>query len=341
MKLALIGFGTVGQGLAELLRDRASSLHQEYGFAATLTAVATRRRGTLCHPDGLDPAALLTAIGRGSLDHYPNAPGLARGLDVPGVISASGADVLVEASPTDLITGQPALDYCRAAFDAGLHVVLANKGPIALAYDELRARATRGGRRLGFEATVMAGTPVLALALDALAGCRVLAARGILNGTTNYILTQMEAGLPYAEALAQAQALGYAEADPSADVDGWDAAGKALILARVVFGGAFALADMRVQGIASLTPADIAAARAAGERWKLVAEVTPDGGSVGPLRLPLTDQLANVAGTANAVTYTTDLLGAVTLTGPGAGRLQTAFGLLADLLAIHKNSRKS
>lgn len=340
MRLALVGFGTVGQGLAEILRDRADELRQRHGLDARLVAVATRRRGTLCCPAGLDPAALLEAAARGSLAHYPAAPGLARDLDVPALLRASGAEALVEASPTDLTTGQPALDYCRAAFDAGLHVVLANKGPVALAYDELRARASQAGRRLGFEATVMAGTPALRLALDALAGCRVLAARGILNGTTNYILTQMEAGLPYADALAQAQALGYAEADPTADVDGWDAAGKALILARVVFGSPLTLADLRVEGIAGLTPADIAAARAAGERWKLVAEVTPEGGCVGPLRLPLSDPLAGVAGTTNAVTYSTDLLGPVTLVGPGAGRLQTAFGLLADLLEIHKNSDK-
>ena len=337
MKLALVGFGTVGQGLAELLRDRAADLRERYGFEAALVAVATRRRGTLCAPAGLRPDALLQAAARGSLEHYPDTLGLVRGLDVPALIRASGADALVEASPTNLTSGQPALDYCRAAFDAGLHVVLANKGPLALAYDNLRARAARAGRGLGFEATVMAGTPTLRLALDALAGCRVLAARGILNGTTNYILTQMEGGLPYADALAQAQALGYAEADPTADVDGWDAASKALILARVVFGSPLTLADMAVQGIAALTPADLEAARAAGERWKLVAQVTPEGGSVGPLRLPLADPLAGVSGTTNAVTYTTDLLGAVTLSGPGAGRLQTALGLLADLLHIHKN----
>ena len=340
MRLALIGFGTVGQGLVEILRDRADELRQRHGLDARLVAVATRRRGTLCCPAGLDPAALLAAAAHGSLAHYPDTPGLVRDLDVFALLRASGADALVEASPTNLTTGQPALDYCRAAFDAGLHVVLANKGPVALAYDELRARARQAGRRLGFEATVMAGTPALRLALDALGGCRVLAARGILNGTTNYILTQMETGRSYADALAQAQALGYAEADPTADVDGWDAAGKALILARVVFGSPLTLADLRVEGIADLTPADIAAAHAAGARWKLVAEVTPEGGCVGPLRLPLSDPLAGVGGTANAVTYSTDLLGPVTLVGPGAGRLQTACGLLADLLEIHENSHK-
>jgi homoserine dehydrogenase len=338
MKLALIGFGTVGQGLAELLRDRAADLRDRYGFSPALVAVATGRHGTLCCPAGMDADALLRAAARGSLDHYPGAPGLTRGLDVLALLNASGADTLVEASPTDFRTAQPALDYCRAAFDAGLHVVLANKGPLALAYDDLRAQAAQAGRQLAFEATVMAGTPALRLALDGLAGCHIQAARGILNGTTNYILTQMEAGLPYADALAQAQALGYAEADPSADVDGWDAAGKALILARALFGSAFTLADLCVEGIAALTPADIDAARAAGERWKLIAHVTPEGGSVGPARLPLADPLAGVSGTTNAVTYTTDLLGAVTLIGPGAGRQETAAGLLADLLRIHENS---
>lgn len=341
MKLVLIGFGTVGQGLAEILRDRAAALSQEQGFSASLAAVATLRRGTLYHPAGLEPAALLDAIAQGHLDHYPDTPGLVRGWDALRLIRESGADTLVETSYTDLKTARPALDYCRVAFDAGMHVVLANKGPVALAFDELRAHAQRVGRGLGFEATVMAGTPALRLALDALAGCRITQVRGILNGSTNYMLTRMESGLSYDDAAAEARALGYLEADPSADVDGWDAAGKALILARALFGRALTLDEMRVQGIRGITQADIDTARAAGRRWKLVVRLSPEGGSVGPELLPLDDPLAGASGTTNAVTYTTDLLGDVTLVGPGAGRLETAFGLLADLLALNRNFRNA
>jgi homoserine dehydrogenase len=250
------------------------------------------------------------------------------------LIRQGAADVVVEASNTDLNTGLPALDYCRAALDSGKHVVLANKGPIAVAYAELAAQAQRANKQLLFEATVMAGTPSLRLGMSALAGCKIEAARGILNGTTNYILTQMENGMDYAEALSQAQQLGYAEADPTADVEGWDAASKVIILGAALFGEEWTLADMSVTGISHLTAADIEAARAAGERWKLIASATADGGKVEPLRLPISDPLANIAGATNAITYTTDLLGAVTLVGPGAGQVATGFGLLADLLAI-------
>jgi len=341
MKLALIGFGTVGQGLAEILRDKGAELKRQYDFTADIVAVATQTRGSLYHPDGLDARDLLVAIQKGHLDHYPDVPDLTRNWDALTIIRQSNADVLVESSHTNLQTAQPALDYCYAAFDSGKHVVLANKGPVALAYAELKERARRAGKRLLFEGTVMAGTPAIRLAMEALAGCTIHEARGILNGTTNYILTQMETGMRYADALAEAQRLGYAEADPSGDVDGWDAAGKVIILAAALFNKKLTFADLSVTGISGIGEADVAAAKAAGEKWKLIARVTPEGGSVAPARVPLSDPLAAVAGATNAIIYTTDLLGDVTLVGAGAGRLQTGFALLSDLLAIARDDNRA
>lgn len=340
MKILLIGAGTVGQGLLEILRDKAADLHEKYGFHPVVVGVATRSRGTLYHPAGLDPAALLTALVQGSFGAYPESNGLQRSQDIPALIRACGADVMVEATHTNLETAQPALDYCRTALDAGQHLVLANKGPIALAYHELTETAKKAGKLVRFEGTVMAGTPSLTLAMEALAGCTIYEARGILNGTTNYILTQMAQGMAYAEALAQAQALGYAEADPTADVDGWDAAGKVLILAAALYGKKMALSDLAVTGITQITPEDIATAQHAGECYKLIARISPDSGSVSPQRIPLTDPLAVVSGATNAITFQTDLMGDVTLVGAGAGRLQTGFALLADLLAIDRQDKK-
>lgn len=336
MKLALIGFGVVGQGLAEVLRDRAEALQKDYGFHAMVTAVATQRRGSLFHPQGLDVQALLDAVTQGHLDHYPEAPGLQRNWNALQLLRESGADVMVEATHSNFKDAQPALGHCHAALESGMHIVLANKGPVALAYADLAQRARKARKIIGLEATVMAGTPSIRLALEALSGCQIREARGILNGTTNFILTEMEKGMSYGDALALAQKLGYAEADPSADVDGWDAAGKALILAAALFGSRLTLADMQVTGIGGITLDEIAAAQQAGERWKLIARVTPDGGSVQPIRLPVTDPLAHIGGATNAITYVTDLLGSITLSGPGAGRQQTGFGLLADLLAIQR-----
>lgn len=336
MKIAMIGFGTVGQGFAQILRDKADDLCERYGFSAKIVAVYTRSRGSLVHPHGLDLTALLDAIAAGSLDRYPDAEGLERGWDALRIARDSNADVLVEVSPTNLQTGQPALDLCMAALDSGKHVVLANKGPVAVAYRELVLKAEAAGRQFLFEGTVMAGTPSLRLAREALAGCTISEVRGIVNGTTNYILTQMEAGMGYAEALQQAQDIGYAEADPTADVDGWDAAGKAIILAQALFGVKFTFDQMSVRGISQLTAQDIADATAAGERWKLIAHVTPQSASVQPMRIPATHPLAGVSGGTNALTLTTDLMGEITLIGAGAGGIQTGFGVLSDLLAINR-----
>ncbi len=329
MDIILIGFGGVSKGLTQILLDKAADLRNRYNFEARIVGVATRSHGTLYRPNGLDLDALLTSI-----ESYPDQPGLIRDWDTMRLVQDSKADVMVEASPTNLQTGQPALDLCRAAFESGKHVVLANKGPVAVAYDELQARAKSAGKLLRFEATVMAGTPSIRLGMQALAGCTVSSVRGIFNGTTNYMLTQMEGGMSYAEALAKAQALGYAEADPTADVDGWDAAGKGIILAAVIFGKKLTLDQMDVSGIRSVTQADIAAAQAAGERIKLIVEVTAAGGKVAPTRLPANHPLASVSGVTNAITYVTDLLGEVTLIGKGAGGVQTGFGILSDLLEI-------
>ena len=247
---------------------------------------------------------------------------------------------MVEASISDLETGQPATDYCLAALASGKHLVLANKGPVALAYEKLMTRAQQAGKQLRFESTVMAGTPSLQLALEALAGCTITRVQGILNGTTNYILTEMAKGMSYQDALAQAQQLGYAEADPTADVGGWDAAGKVLILrANALFGANLTMSDLGVQGITDITLEAIQTAQAADECWKLIATATPDGGSVQPVRIPLSNPLASVMGATNAITIETDLLGAVTLVGAGAGRLETGYGLLADLLAISRRNK--
>ncbi|MFP4323327.1 MAG: homoserine dehydrogenase [Anaerolineales bacterium] len=331
MNIALIGFGAVGQGLTDILAEDPT-------LPVRIVGVAGRRKGSLYRAEGLAPRALLAAAAAGDFGTYPAAPGLQRGLAVADLITQGAVDAVVEITPTDIDTAQPALDYCRAALEAGKHLVTANKGPAALAWDELHTLATARGLGLGIEGTVMSGTPALRLGAEALRGMGVTAVRGILNGTSNYILTQMEAGLAYADALAEAQRLGYAETDPTADVEGHDAAAKVVILANVVLGAALRPADVALKGITSLTPDDIAAAAAEGYRWKLIGsvEVGERGlvARVAPERLPLDDPLASVSGANNAVTFQTRWLGPVTLVGAGAGRRETGAALLADLLHI-------
>ena len=336
-RLALVGFGAVGQGLAQLLRDYGDQLAQRYGAALRLVAVCTRSRGSLYDADGLDPAVLLDAMLR--TGHLRELPGQT-GLGVLDLIERRAADVLVEASPTDLATGEPATSYIRAAIASGIHAVTANKGPVALHFAELRRAAAVAGVYFGFEGTVMSGTPALRLALSDLAGCEITELRGIVNGTTNYILTQMERGHDYAAALAEAQQLGYAEADPAGDVEGHDAAAKALILANVLMDANLGLGDVERTGIIGVTREMVAEASAASERWKLLAHIRREGrrvrASVAPARLSLGHPLAGVGGVTNALTITTDLLGDVTLIGPGAGSAATGFALLSDILALHR-----
>jgi len=335
-RLALIGFGSAGQGLAQILRDHADALARRYGVELRIVAICTHSRGSLYEADGLDPATLLEAIKHEG--HLRNLSGL-RDWSPLDMIEQANADILVELSPTDLTTGEPATSHMCAALERGMHAITANKGPIALHLTKLRRLASDAQLYLGYEGTVMSGTPALRLGWSDLAGCEVIELRGIVNGTTNYILTRMEGGMSYADALAEAQHLGYAEADPTGDVEGYDAAAKAVILANVLMDARLGLADVERAGITTLTRDTIEAARASGERWKLIARVWRDGdqirASVQPTRLPISHPLASAGGATNALTLTTDLLGDVTIIGPGAGGAATGFAIISDILALH------
>ncbi|MDT8436175.1 MAG: homoserine dehydrogenase [Gemmatimonadota bacterium] len=339
-RLALVGFGTVGQGFAEILRDHAPRLLEQSGASFRITGVADARLGSVHDPAGFEPDALLAAARSG--DGFANLPAADRGWDGATLAARGEADVLVELSWTDLETGEPATSHVRAALEAGKHVVTTNKGPVALHWAELSALAAERGLEIGVEGTVMSGTPAVGLGLHLLRGADVRAVRGILNGTCNYILTRMEAGLAYADALAEAQEKGYAEADPAGDVEGFDAAGKVVILANVLMGVPLRMADVDRTGISGLSPADIEAAAGAGERWKLIGSLARTAGGVeakvAPERVPLAHPLAGVGGAVNAVTFETGLLGDVTLVGPGAGRLETGYSVLVDLLEIHRTT---
>ncbi len=338
VRLGLIGFGNVGQGFAQILRDFGQDYARKYGIQFTIIAINDARLGSLYAPEGLAPGALLEHVGRsGSLK---GMAGEKPGWDALALIRESGADAIVELSYTNLQTGEPAASHIAEALGRGQHVVTTNKGPVALHYARLAALAQLHGVQLGVEGTVMSGTPTLRLGRELLAPAGILSVQGILNGTTNFILTRMEAGAAYPQALAEAQALGYAEADPTGDVEGFDAAGKVVILANLLLGAGIGMADVDRQGITQLTPADIASAHAAGERWKLIGalETGPGGlkASVSPMRLPLANPLAGVSGATNAILFHTRLLGDVTLIGPGAGRLETGYAIVEDLLTIYK-----
>lgn len=339
LRLSLVGFGVVGQGFAELLASKHAYLEQNFGVDVTLVGVANARHGFIYREDGLYIPTLLELIAK----QHPltEHAGIAHWDSALEGLRATSADVLVEATPTNLHDAEPGMSHIRMALSKGMHVVTANKGPVALAATELFTLARQHGVQLRVESTVMSGTPVLSTIREGMAGARVYAIRGILNGTTNYILSAMASGRDYAEALADAQARGYAETDPSADVEGYDAVAKTMILAALVFDHPLRPEQVARQGITTISREQIQAALDQRKRIKLIAslrlytsneEETLEA-RVEPTALPLTDPLARVDGVMNALAIQADSLSEVTIIGPGAGRMQTGQGLLADVLA--------
>lgn len=340
LKLALIGFGVVGQGLCEILVESEQDLKDRYGFEYSIVAICDKLKGSVYNPDGLDTKQLLKLVQEtGSIEGYQGAT--ETGWDALTTIEKSNANTIIEASWTDVQTGEPALSHIRTALKLGKHVTMTNKGPVALAAAELIELAKQNNAQFKFEGTVLAGTPAINLCMNNLAGAGIHKIQGILNGTTNYILCEMEKGLDYEAALKQAQELGYAEADPSGDVEGWDALGKVVIMSNMVLNYPLTKDAVEREGITGITSDDIKQAAAEGKRYKLIATMTvnDDGsvtGSVKPEKLPLSHPLAGVSGPTNALTFQTKYVEDVTIMGPGAGKLATGFALLADLLEINR-----
>jgi homoserine dehydrogenase len=328
----------VVQGLSELLLQKKDELSRDHGLDVTVVGISDMLKGSVYASDGLDLARALEAAKSGDLKALPNQfDG-----DALAMIDTAEADMMVEATYTDIKTGEPATSHIRAAMTKGMHVTTTNKGPVALFLRELTDLAQEKGVRFYYEGTVISGTPLLNLIRDTLAGSHITEIKGILNGTTNYILSEMEQGQPYDAVLKTAQELGYAEAVPDADVLGWDALAKITILANAVFGVDAKPDAFTCKGITEITGEAIADAKARGKRFKLIGHLKRSGdgieGSVAPQEMDLTHPLAGVMGATNAVTISTDTLGDVTIVGPGAGRVETGYSALIDI--IHAGGRR-
>jgi homoserine dehydrogenase len=342
-KVGLIGCGTVGQGLLEILDRKREHLRDVFDFETRLVAVSDKLKGSLVVPEGIDIRKLLGLLAEGkSINTYSDPKKLKVEVSDPlDMIEKTDADIIAELSYTDIKTGEPATGYIRKALRTGKHVVTSNKGPAALHYRDLADLARKNGLQFRIEGTVMSGTPVFHLCESGLAGNDIREVKGILNGTTNFILSKMEQdGMEYSDALMLAQKLGYAEADPTADVEGFDALAKIVILSNVLLGGSVRTSEVQRTGISGISKADVEAAKAAGFRYKLIARTMKRDGkieaSVAPQKLPLSDPLAGVMGAQNALTFDTDLMGKITIQGAGAGKIETGYSILSDMLAIHR-----
>ena len=302
-----------------------------------ITGVATRKMGWVANENGLDPAALLSNNFVAQSQAGTSAPH-----DVREWLRLAKADVLFEATSLSPRDGQPAIDHIRAALGAGAHAITANKGPIVHAYQELRSLAVAKGRKFLFESTVMDGVPIFSLFRDNLPCIHLIGFRGILNSTTNVILSGVEEGLSLEESLVKAQKLGVAETDASNDIEGWDAAVKVAALIRVLMGVPIRLEEIQREGIGKLSEEAVRAARAEGKPYKLVCRAQRTGqgvtASVRPERVPLSDPLAWVAGTSSIVYFETDIFPGLAITENNPGLDATAYGMLADFVRAVKET---
>jgi len=321
-----VGFGHVGRALLRLLISKETELRRKHDVRWRLTGVASRRIGWLTDPDGLNPISILNG-------HFPTQTHAPR--NVREWIERSKADVLFEASSLNAETGQPAVEHIVAALEAGAHAVSANKGPIVHAYGELLALAKEKGRQFLFESTVMDGVPIFSLFPLGLPLVELRGFSGVLNSTTNVVLTEVEKGRSIEDGVKRAQALGIAETDPTQDLDGWDSAVKVAVLATVLMGVTTKIEQVRRTGIQDLNEEKIRSVRAAGMRYKLVcrAERRGDGVDcqVSPELLLLSDPMAGLEGTSSAIRFDMDVFG-LSLVEHNPGVEATGYGMLADFL---------
>ena len=333
-KLALLGFGNVGQALAALLIDKQEELKSKYDLSTSITGIATGTHGAALNPQGLEIERTLNHIREGrSLDDLSLQGAPSDALDF---IRRSGADVLFENTPVNYESGQPAIDHLKLALELGMHAITANKGPVVHAHQQLTELAAANDRKFYFESTVMDGAPIFSLFRSTLPGAQLLAFKGILNSTTNLILTRMEGGEDFDQAVAYAQEIGIAETDPSGDVDGWDAAVKVAALVTVLMGTSLKPSEVERTGIRDIQAPDIQRAKDQGKRWKLVCSAVRESNgvraSVAPQMVPPDSPLFQVDGTSSIVQFETDVLGSLSVMETDPGPDTTAYGLLADFL---------
>ena len=333
-RIALLGFGNVGQALARLFLRKRDLLLKDHDLSLSITGIATARHGMAIDPQGIDVEHALQLItAHSKLEVLSKHPTIT---DPVKFIRSCGADVLFENTPVSYQDGQPAITYLRTALDQGMHIITANKGPVVHAYQELTQLAKRQGRKFYFESAVMDGAPIFSLFRESLPAATLHGFTGILNSTTNLILSRMEDGENFEQAVAYAQSIGIAETDPSGDIDGWDAAVKVAALVTVLMGIPLKPAQVDRTGIRHLTSQSIHQAIQQGKRWKLVCAATCKDGKVSarvrPELVGTDSPLYGVSGTSSIVTFETDVLPQLSIVEGNPGPETTAYGLLADFI---------
>lgn len=339
-KLAFIGFGNVARSLAHLLIRKQEVLKNKYDITFSVTGIATGHHGFAVNPDGLDIQKALELIESGQPIN-PLTHSLLPITDSLSVIQQSQADVMFENSPVNTQTGQPAMDHIRAALNLGMYAITANKGPVVHGYRELTALAEFKGKRFMFESTVLGGSPLFSVFREAFPAAELRSFKGIINATTNIILSRMERGETYEDAVKFCQSIGVAETDPTNDVDGWDAAIKVAALVTVLMDTPFTPRQVNPTGIRGITPEMIAQAKSEGKRWKLVASAERNGDQiaarVAPELVAPSSPLYGMMDSSTGLAFETDVLPYYSITvsespNRSGGPEETAYGLFADFV---------
>ena len=339
VNIVLMGFGNVGKAFSRLMADKREICRARYGLNLRLKAIFRSEGGYLAGR-GSEFNGRVEPSASNAVDH----PAWKTGLRLDEVLSGLEPGVLVECTPTDLKTGEPGLSHIRQALDRNWHIAAASKGALVLKFRELMARANMNGVQIKFSGATAAALPTVDVGVISLVGTDILGIEGILTGVTNLILTRMEEGITFQAALREAQDKGIAEPDPSLDVDGWDTACKILLISNAVAGTDFTLSDIVREGIRGVTVDDIQKARNEGKILKLLGRLVRDEGKdKADVRLTAIDKthpLFHVTGTNKAITYFTDTMGAITLSGGKSDPRGTAAALLKDIINIYRHSEE-
>lgn len=336
LKIAMLGFGNAGRAFAELILNKKEEIKRAYSCDVKVVAIATGSRGSLVNEAGVDLSKACKDME--TLSRFDTNSADFSGMGSMEIADTVDYDVLIELTPLAIFSGQPAIDHIKAAFKRRRHAITANKGPIAWAFEDLRRLAAEQGVRFYYETTVMDGTPVFNLVDETLRLCRVTEVTGILNSTTNFILEELAKGKDYDAVILEGKERGFVEADPSLDVEGWDAAAKTTALLNVLMGAGMTPDQIDRKGIEDITIEQIRDAEARGKVIKLLCRgIIENGkviGRVAPEEIDKNELSATITGTSSVVSITTDLMGTVSIVEHDPGIEQTGYGVFSDLIRV-------
>ena len=339
INLCLVGFGNASKAFCKMIIEKNHEVELSTGYEVKVVAIATRSKGCHINQEGIDLEKALSDIEKTGKFDEKNPRVM--NLDTLSLIKESKADVMIELSALSIKDGQPAIRHIETAFSLNMHVITANKGPIAWAYKRLMNEANEKKLQFLYETTVMDGTPIFNLVKYSLPGCRVESFKGILNSTTNFIIEEMEKGNSYDEALKEAQRRGFAEANPELDIKGWDAAAKTTALANVLMDAELTPVDIIREGIENIQVEDIKEATKNNKKIKLLCEGYRENGKVfGRVKPTLVDNgnlFTTIDATSSVLSITTDLMGEVVIVEKNPEIEQTAYGIYSDLLILLNN----